>query len=84
MEPLADKWTSFGFRVYECNGHNVGELRQVFREAAAASFDGPRAVICHTVKGKGIPVAENNASWHHRASLSESDLQAIRAALGES
>ncbi len=23
MEPLADKWTSFGFRVFECNGHNV-------------------------------------------------------------
>jgi len=33
MEPLADKWTSFGFRVFERNGHNVGELRQVFSAA---------------------------------------------------
>src|SRR5262245_7779870 len=33
MEPLADKWASFGFRVFERNGHNVGELRQVFSAA---------------------------------------------------
>jgi transketolase len=82
MEPLADKWTSFGFRVSECNGHNVDELRQVFREAAAALGDRPRAIICHTVKGKGIPVAENNAGWHHKSDLSEKDLLAIRGALG--
>jgi transketolase len=82
MEPLADKWTSFGFRVSECNGHNVDELRQVFREAAAAPGDRPRAIICHTVKGKGIPVAENNPGWHHKSDLSEKDLLAIRGALG--
>ena len=82
MEPLADKWTSFGFRVSECNGHNVDELRRVFREAAAAPSDRPRAIICHTVKGKGIPVAENNPGWHHKSDLSEKDLLAIRGALG--
>jgi len=84
MEPLADKWTSFGFRVSECNGHDVDELRRVFREAAAAAApsDRPRAIICHTVKGKGIPVAENNPGWHHKSDLSEKDLLAIRGALG--
>jgi transketolase len=82
MEPLADKWTSFGFRVSECNGHDVEELRRVFREAAAAPGDRPRAIICHTVKGKGIPVAENNPGWHHKSDLSEKDLLAIRGALG--
>ena len=71
MEPLADKWTSFGFRVFECNGHDVDELRQVFRDAAADAGDRPRAVICHTVKGKGIPAAENNPDWHHKSDLSE-------------
>lgn len=83
MEPLTDKWASFGFRVFECNGHSVDELRQVFRAAAASPRDRPRAVICHTVKGKGIPVAENNAGWHHKTELSESDLRAIRGALGD-
>ena len=82
MEPLADKWRSFGFQVFECNGHSVGDLKRTFEAAAGVVTDRPRAVICHTVKGKGIPVAEGNADWHHKASLSDGDLRAIRGALG--
>ncbi|MBL6613431.1 MAG: transketolase [Reyranella sp.] len=82
MEPLADKWTSFGFRVFECNGHDVTALRQVFREAAEYPGDRPRAIICHTVKGKGIPAAENNADWHHKSDLKPAELQIVRSALG--
>jgi transketolase len=82
MEPLADKWRSFGFQVFECNGHSVGELKRTFLAAAGAAGDRPRAVICHTVKGKGIPAAEGNPDWHHKSSLSDSDLRAIRDALG--
>jgi transketolase len=81
MEPLADKWMSFGFRVSECNGHDVAELRRVLAEAIVAPAAQPRVVICHTVKGKGIPAAENNASWHHKADLSEDVRAGIRAAL---
>lgn len=83
MEPLADKWRAFGFRVFDCNGHSVDELRRVFQAAADAPLDRPRVVICHTVKGKGIPVAENNPAWHHRTALSESDLTAIHGALAD-
>jgi transketolase len=82
MEPLADKWTAFGFRVFECNGHDVDDLRQVFRDAAAYAGDRPRAVICHTVKGKGIPAAENNPDWHHKSDLKPAELQIVRSALG--
>ena len=82
MEPLADKWTAFGFRVFECNGHDVEDLRQVFRDAAAYAGDRPRAVICHTVKGKGIPAAENNPDWHHKSDLKPAELQIVRSALG--
>jgi len=81
MEPLADKWASFGFQVFECNGHDVGELRKVLGNSVATMGNRPRAVICHTVKGKGIPAAENNAAWHHKSDLSEDVLQAIHAAL---
>src|SRR5215467_9100318 len=59
MEPLSDKWASFGFQVSECNGHDVQELRQVLGAAVVATSERPRVVICHTVKGKGIPAAEN-------------------------
>ncbi len=84
MEPLADKWASFGFRVFECNGHDVDELRRQLGAAITETWDRPRVVICHTVKGKGIPAAENNASWHHKSDLSEDVLQAIRTALRDS
>lgn len=82
MEPLADKWRSFGFKVFECNGHDVGDLRRVFREMAADPSDKPRALICHTVKGKGIPAAENNPEWHHKSDLKPAELQIVREALG--
>jgi transketolase len=81
MEPLADKWASFGFCVFECNGHDVEALRQAFGKAQSVGGDRPRAIICHTVKGKGIPAAEGNASWHHKSDLSEDTLRAIRSAL---
>jgi len=80
MEPLAQKWSSFGFGVFECNGHNVEDLRRAFDQAIVQPSDGPRVVICHTVKGKGIPEAENNPSWHHKSELSADVLSAIRSA----
>jgi len=68
LEPLVDKWAAFGFAVTEVDGHDVGELRRVFRQLP---FDKerPSAIICHTVKGKGIPFAEHDPNWHHKAKL---------------
>jgi transketolase len=83
MEPLADKWTSFGFQVLEANGHDVADLRRTLADAMSLPATQPRVVICHTVKGKGIPAAENNAAWHHKSDLSEDVRQAISAALKE-
>jgi len=80
MEPLADKWTSFGFDVSECNGHDLDELRRVL--PSPADTRGPRLIICHTVKGKGIPDAEHNPTWHHKARLSAEEFAKLRAALG--
>jgi transketolase len=68
LEPLLDKWRAFGFAVNEVDGHDVDALRRVFRQLP---FDKerPSAIICHTVKGKGIPFAEHDPSWHHKAKL---------------
>jgi len=81
LEPLADKWASFGFAVSEVNGHDVDALRGVL--GAVRDGQRPHAIICHTVKGKGVPFAENNASWHHKSRLSDDDAAALMAALGE-
>src|SRR3984893_17883447 len=69
LEPLADKWRAFGFGVKEVDGHDVTALRGVFRQLPL-SPERPSAIICHTVKGRGIPFAENDPNWHHKAKLS--------------
>ena len=68
LEPLLDKWQAFGFAATEVDGHDVAALRAAFRRLPL-SPDKPSAVICHTVKGKGLPFAENDANWHHKAKV---------------
>ena len=82
LEPLADKWRSFGFVVEELNGHDVGALRDTLGKVPA-TLGRPTAIICHTVKGKGLPAAESNADWHHKNKLTEPELDAIRVAVGD-
>jgi transketolase len=80
LEPLADKWRAFGFAVDEVDGHDVHALRTLFRRLP---FDtrAPSAIICHTVKGKGIPFAENDPNWHHKAKLPAATVAQMYAAL---
>ncbi len=80
LEPLVDKWVSFGFSVFETNGHDLNFLRDTFL-AAGMMNNKPKAIICHTVKGKGIAIAEDNLMWHHKSKLSDSEMLAVRAAL---
>jgi len=80
LEPLADKWRAFGFVPREIDGHDVGALRTMFRQLPFAA-DKPSAIICHTVKGKGIPFAENDPNWHHKAKLSADTVSQMYGAL---
>ena len=68
LEPLAEKWRAFGFAVAEVEGHDVEALRGTFRQLPLDP-NRPTAVICHTVKGKGIPFAEHDPDWHHKAKV---------------
>jgi transketolase len=81
IAPLADKMTAFGMAVREIDGHDVGALRAAFQALPYAN-DRPSAVICHTVKGKGVDDAEHNAHWHHKSKLTTDELAALRRSLG--
>jgi transketolase len=81
LEPLGDKWRSFGFAVEEVDGHDVAALRHKLKELPYRKGQ-PSALICHTVKGKGVPEAENNADWHHKNKLTANELASIRSVLG--
>lgn len=79
LEPLADKWRAFGFQTEELDGHDIATLRTAF--TARPPSGKPRAFICHTVKGKGIPFAENEATWHHKSRLPKDKIDDMYAAL---
>jgi transketolase len=70
LEPLAAKWRAFGFAVAEVDGHDVAALRHVL-QSVPLDADRPSLIICHTVKGKGLAFAENDANWHHKSSISK-------------
>lgn len=74
LEPLVDKFRSFGFVTCEVDGHDVAALEEVFSRLPFEK-NAPSAVICHTVKGKGFPFAEGNPEWHHKSGMTEAEIQ---------
>lgn len=62
--PLKEKWEAFGWNTLEINGHDMKEILQGFDSAEKVKGK-PTILIAHTVKGKGIPFAENNAAFHN-------------------
>jgi transketolase len=76
LEPLGEKWQSFGFEVREIDGHDTTQIRETF-ETVPFSPKKPSLVICHTIKGSGISEMENNPSWHHKSKLTEEELKKL-------
>jgi len=64
LEPFADKWRAFGWRVREVDGHDHSHLRAALRDDEASTR--PLCVIAHTVKGKGVSFMEQQVLWHYR------------------
>ena len=83
--PLDEKFKAFGWNVMVIDGHNFDEIDAAVK--AAKSSDKPFAVICKTVKGKGVSYMENQCSWHGSAPNQEKyeigmkDLESIDVAL---
>ena len=70
---LDKKLSSFGFSTKIVDGHSVKKLKKIFNEVPF-SKNKSNAIICNTIKGKGIDFAENNTSWHHKSSISEKEI----------
>jgi transketolase len=76
LDPLPDKWRSFGWEVREINGHDHRALLEAFSESTTGR---PVVVIANTVKGKGVSFMEDRVEWHHKVP----DADQVRAALVE-
>lgn len=66
VEPLREKWESFGWKVLECDGHNMKHIVETLTKAKSIC-DFPTVVIADTIKGKGVSFMENNPEWHGKA-----------------
>ena len=72
LEPLADKWKSFGFQVFVVDGHDHESLLQHLNN----DFERPTCIIANTTKGKGVSYMENTVLWHYRSPNLEELVQA--------
>jgi transketolase len=73
LAPLAGKWAAFGWRAVEIDGHDPAAIR-----------DGrPRAIVAHTVKGKGVSFMEDDNNWHYRIPTAEEVFRSRKELGGE-
>ncbi len=73
MDPLALRWESFGWAVQEIDGHNMQQLCDAL-DWARSEKGRPSAIICNTVKGKGVSFCEGEAGFHN-APISDEQYQ---------
>ncbi|HEX9614302.1 MAG TPA: transketolase [Bacteroidota bacterium] len=66
VEPLREKYVSFGWNVFEIDGHNVRDIVSAFDRAREIKGK-PTVIIADTVKGKGVDFMQDVAGWHGKA-----------------
>lgn len=74
MEPMSDKWKSFGWHVAEVNGHDHDALLHAFEEDSSGK---PKVILARTIKGKGVSFMENQNLWHYRDPQGDAYEQAV-------
>jgi len=70
---LSAKWRSFGWEVFEADGHDISDLIETL-ERTRATLHRPKVIIASTVKGSGVPFIENNLNYH-TAPLTDDELK---------
>ena len=83
LEPLRDKWSSFGWQVREIDGHDMGEILAALDSLPDPSGPAPQCIIARTVKGKGASFMENAAEWHY-GGLDDEKAAEVKAELDRS
>ena len=63
IEPLADKWSAFGWDVHVVDGHSIHQLVDTFKSLPQDS-QSPQLILAKTVKGKGLDFMEGTRLWH--------------------
>jgi transketolase len=77
VEPLGEKWRSFGWHVIEIDGHDFSQILAAFEQTRQVK-EQPTAIIAHTIKGKGVSFMENNLEFHGRAPTPDEAARALK------
>jgi transketolase len=86
LMPMGDvgaKFTSFGFKVYNINGHSINEIIETLDAVTSDnSIEQPILIISETVKGKGVSFMEGKAAWHGAVPSNDQYKQAMEELKG--
>jgi transketolase len=77
LEPLRQKYESFGWHVLEVDGNNIRDVYDAIIEAKAI-FEKPVCIIAHTIPGKGVDFMEFDFAWHGKAPDQEQAKEALK------
>ena len=77
VEPIDKRFEAFGWKVQRINGHDFEEIEKATENAKAVKGQ-PCAIICNTVKGKGVSFMEDKAGWHGVAPKKDEYEQAVK------
>ena len=83
LEPLDDKWRSFGWRVKRIDGHNFEEIEEAYADIRRRPSDKPTVIIADTVKGNGVQHLSYKPLSHGKTPKSEDEISLCRKQLGE-
>ncbi len=76
IEPLEDKWNSFGWDVHRIDGHNMRDIMNAL--SLPTHSNKPRVIIADTIKGKGVSFMEGDKGWHGVAPNEEEFNRALK------
>ena len=76
LDPIEDKWVSFGWHVQRVDGHDLGAILGALAETRGTP--GPHMIVADTIKGKGISFMEGMAEWHAQVPDQSQHQQAVQ------
>lgn len=74
---IEQKFRAFGFQTVVIDGHNIESIIRALTIAEMTKGK-PTAIICKTIKGKGVSFMENQVDWHGKAPNDEEYEMAVK------
>lgn len=71
VHDMKKKWESFGWEVYEIDGHSEEEIFSALKNISFDLNSKPHLIIANTIKGKGVSFIEGHGPWHHKVPTNE-------------